>query len=313
MTIAAAAAKVARAIGATKPKLRTPARAILDTKPRPRTPARTTVGAQARVPSSPNRLAPAPDVLAAIRTLGRLLDDLEGLRIRNSNRIGALEREYGEALPHLHLVQEHLAVTEHIAELELIRQWRKHPLAPWAKGIHGAGEKLMARLLAEIGDPVHGDPKNENPVERNVAKLWAYCGVGDPARIAIPKGATQEELFKRGRPGAKKAAWKLAFQFMRTPASPYRDVYLEARAKYADAIHEKPCAQCKGKAGSPLSDGHQHARALRKVTKDFLRDLWIESRRLHSACGTQRAHEAPALARSHRRGDTQSLDGAGQV
>lgn len=33
--------------------------------------------------------------------------------------------------------------------------------------------------------------------------------------------------------------------------------------------------------GTPLSAGHQHARALRAMGNEILRDLWREARRLH--------------------------------
>jgi len=63
-------------------------------------------------------------------------------------------------------------------------------------------------------------------------------------------------------------------------------VYDTTRAKYADVIHNASCVRCgpAGKpalVGSPLSDGHKHARALRAIAKEVLRDLWIEARRLH--------------------------------
>ncbi|OHV42267.1 hypothetical protein BBK14_11355 [Parafrankia soli] len=73
-----------------------------------------------------------------------------------------------------------------------------------------------------------------------------------------------------------------------TPHSPYRDVYDAGRGKYAEALHPAPCIRCgpAGKpaaAGSPLSDGHKHARALRLVAKAILRDLWAAARDLHEA------------------------------
>lgn len=220
-------------------------------------------------------------VLATIRFLGRLLDDLERVRIMNSNRIAAVERE-GRILPSLPQIHDMLDTLEHHVELELKRTWRKHPLALWAKQIPGAGETLMARLIAEIGDPA------DRP---NPAKLWAYCGHGDPARSgSIPKGATQEELFKRGNPNAKKATWKLAYQFMRTVGneraarSPYRDIYEERKTATEGKTHDRPCARCgpsghPAKAGSPWSDAHRHADALRIVGKTFLKDLWVEASR----------------------------------
>jgi hypothetical protein len=70
------------------------------------------------------------------------------------------------------------------------------------------------------------------------------------------------------------------------PLSPYRAVYDTGRAKYAGAVHPAPCRRCgpsgsPAAAGTPLSPGHQHARALRLVMKAILRDLWAEARLLH--------------------------------
>lgn len=231
-------------------------------------------------------IAPSPE-LASVQMLGHLLDDLERLRIANGNRLGALEREKpGDLEPRLAVIQANLDRLEHEVELELKRAWRRHPLAVWAKPIAGAGEVLMARLIACIGEP------GERP---NPAKLWAYCGHGDPARAgAVPKGATQEELFKRGNPEAKKRVYLLAAQFRRTPSSHYREIYDEARIRYADRVHEKACRRCgpsghPAQPGSPWSLGHQDAAALRFVGKRFLKDLWLASQGIgdiHKAAGS---------------------------
>lgn len=83
----------------------------------------------------------------------------------------------------------------------------------------------------------------------------------------------------------------------RDAISPLGAVYLSARIKYATATHGNECPRCgpKGKPalpGSPLSAGHQHARGLRLVAKEILKDLW---------------REATALSNpSQSRGDTQS-------
>lgn len=214
----------------------------------------------------------------ALITLAELADDIERVRIETTNRIGALERTFGSSLPHLDAIAAQLKAVEHQTDLEMRRQWRKDPLAPWAKGIPGAGERLMARLVATIGDPAD---------RSNPAKLWAYCGHGDPARSRIPKGATQEQLFARGNPDAKKRVWLIASQFVKTASSPYRAVYDEARARYADRTHVAACPRCgpAGKPalpGSPWSAGHQHAAAIRYVGKRFLLDLWKEARRLRA-------------------------------
>lgn len=222
-------------------------------------------------------------MLAGIRHLGGLLDDLEHVRIANGNRIGAMEREFGDAFG-LDAIQAHLRATEHQAELELIRLWRKHPLAPWAKGYLGLGEKSIARLIAIVGDPA------ERP---NPGKLFAYCGHGDAARSIKRKGMTQAELFKAGSPRAKKQVWLIATSMLKAGN---RDVYDGTRLKYQDALHQAACARC-GPAGHPalpgsaLSDGHKHARALRALGKAFLLDLWLAARDLHTTSATHRRHE----------------------
>ena len=266
----------ARANVETVPRAHPPVQAIALSRPVPPSPARATLAA------NPNGSPPAQAYdLTSIRHLGRLLDDLETLRIMNGNRIGAAERELGDALPHLHYILEPLADAEHRAELELKRAWRKHPLAPWAAGYRGLGEKSIARLIASIGDPA------ERP---NVAKLWAYCGHGDPNRAGhVPKGATQAELFKRGNPRAKKQTWLIATSLLKAGN---RDAYDAARLRYQAAKHERPCPRCgpaghPAPAGSDLSDGHKHARALRALGKSFLVDLWVAARDLHSSVEAQ--------------------------
>ncbi len=309
--------KIARAIGGTSSNDHTSAQAKARTSSKAETPARATDGPSSIPPTpapeseathNPQSIEPTPPVdpvLFTIRQLGRTLDDIERLRIMNGNRVGAGQRS-GIELPWMDAISAQLDALEHSVELELKRAWRKHPLAPWAKAIPGAGEVLMARLIAEIGaariDKDTGEIRRAPIDAPNPGKLLAYCGHGDPARSgAIPKGATQEELFKRGSPAAKKATWKLAYQFMRTvgsdatkpsdsnvqtrrsPRSPYRDIYDERKADTVGRLHEKACKRCgpAGKPalpGSPWSDAHRHADALRIVGKRFLIDLWIANK-----------------------------------
>jgi hypothetical protein len=66
----------------------------------------------------------------------------------------------------------------------------------------------------------------------------------------------------------------------------FRTVYDYGRLKYADSIHLVDCKRCgpSGKpalAGSDLSPGHQHARAMRLVMKELLKEMWREAKRLH--------------------------------
>lgn len=84
---------------------------------------------------------------------------------------------------------------------------------------------------------------------------------------------------------AKMRAYLCAEACMKNRQSPYRKVYEDGREKYADAVHQRSCHRCgpAGKPahpGSPLNDGHKHARALRLVAKAILADLWAEGKRL---------------------------------
>lgn len=95
---------------------------------------------------------------------------------------------------------------------------------------------------------------------------------------------------------AKMRAYLVAASIVKA-GGPYREVYDAGRAKYADAVHQVDCKRC-GPAGKPalvgsqLSAGHQHARALRLVAKEVLKDLWREAKSLHELHDGQAGPEA---------------------
>lgn len=249
-----------------------------------------------------------------------VLDDLERVRIANENRLRQLtrdttdkdgeERGFGLTLDHpdvarLAALVNALTKAEHDATLNLQRMVRRHPLGPWIKQAKGVGEKQAARLLAAIGDPYWNELHNR---PRRVSELWAFCGYSvhrlpagsnpdhalrdaqaSPVGVAV---ARQRGAKVNWSPTAKMRAFLVAESIVKA-GGPYRQVYDDGRAKYADAVHQVECKRCgpAGKpapTGSPLSAGHQHARALRLVAKTVLRDLWREARRIHEA-PTERA------------------------
>ena len=151
-----------------------------------------------------------------------------------------------------------------------------------------------------------------------MSELWAYCGfhvihpAGQTSTVAQeahaggvphhPAGHTSiadQSRFaggmapKRARgqrsnwnQDARTRVWLIATSCIKTTRSPYREVYEQGRARYADATHPVPCVRCgpsgtPAAAGTPLSPGHQHARAIRLMCKEILRDLWRESARIH--------------------------------
>ena len=235
------------------------------------------------------------------------------MRVALSNQVRALGENIGLNSPE----QRDVAVmADGIAELEqaatrmVERAMRSHPLYLYVKSQRGLGDKQMGRLLAVLGDP-YWHSKEERP--RTVGELWAYCGyhvISQPwdetqRRLADNNGATSAILGAQAqfrtagvaphRRKHERANWNdaarmrahlVAESCVKQPAGTrYRDVYDAARAKYREAAHAVTCVRCgpKGKPaliGSPLSLGHQHARGLRAVAKEILRDLWIESKRL---------------------------------
>lgn len=249
-------------------------------------------------PSEPASLGAIPKNGAPVLTdpllalAADVLDDLESVRISNENRLRQLtrteedsdgeERGFGLTLDHpdvarLAALVNELKKAEHQAELNLGRHVRKHPLGPWVKQAHGVGEKQGARLLAAIGDPYWND-MHDRP--RTVSELWSYCGFGDASRQVRRKGQKAN-----WNDTAKKRAWLVAASIVKA-GGPYREVYDKTRAKYEYAVHMAPCVRCgpsghPAQPGSPVSAGHQHARALRAVAKEVLRDLWREAERLH--------------------------------
>ena len=165
----------------------------------------------------------------------------------------------------------------------------------WTEETPGLGPVLMGRLLGEIGHPCwafpsHWEGKGETrvlvsdpPFMRNPAKLFAYCGVGDPARRPF-KGMTDKDVYAMGNPKAKMLVHLLAESCMKQQGtgnrrrSPYRDTYDIYRARYEDRVEVK-IDKDGNKTEKSWSDGHKHNAALRVTGKEILLDLWVLSER----------------------------------
>ena len=241
-----------------------------------------------------------------------VLDDAERTRIANENRLRQLTRaeedsdgiERGFGLDESHPDVARLAALvdmlkqiEHQAGLNLNRLLRQHALGPWVKAQKGIGEKQAARLLAVIGDPYINEQTGEI---RTVSQLWAYCGHGDPARRKF-KGMTQADLFTLGNPTAKSRLWLISCAVLKAgggeekatsgstsipPTPSLAAVYYHRKRATVGREHARECVRCgpSGKPaqiGSPWSDAHRHADALRITGKTILRDLWLEAKRIH--------------------------------
>ena len=136
-----------------------------------------------------------------LTVLAQSLNDIEGLRKAQANRLRALtttEPDKDGAVRGFSLPPDHPAVAavaksltrlddaEHEAVLALQRQLRTHPLWPWVKAQHGLGAKTVARFLGLIGDPYQWVHLRTGEVHtRSVGQLFAYVGVAGPGVIVI--------------------------------------------------------------------------------------------------------------------------------
>lgn len=245
----------------------------------------------AATPMWPSSLADPFLALAA-----DVLDDAERTRIANENRLRQLTRSEADSdgehrgfgldeshpdVARLAALVDALKKIEHQAALNLARLLRQHPLGDWVKAQKGVGEKQAARLLAVVGDPYVNESTGEL---RTVSQLWAYCGHGDPSRRRF-KGMSQADLFTLGSPVAKSRLWLISTAVLKAQG-PLSQHYYDRKTKTEGRLHAAPCVRCgpSGKPapeGSPWSDAHRHADALRVLGKAILRDLWREAKRLH--------------------------------
>lgn len=134
--------------------------------------------------------------------------------------------------------------------------------------------KVIVHLLAEscmknAGSPATVDPDTMGPAPVSAGQNSQPNGSPDSG-VVPAANASDGEAIRSPHP------------INRAPRrrSPYRDTYEAARATYVDRVHATECVRCgpSGKPaqiGSPWSDGHQHAAALRLVGKEILRDLWL--------------------------------------
>lgn len=256
---------------------------------------------------------PARPLLDPLLTVASIaLDDLEALRIAQENRYRSLtttgesengvEWGYGlddsiKEVAEAGAMVEAIAALEHKQVLSLQRLMRKHPLGPWVKAQHGIGDKLAARLLGVIGDP-YWHTVEERP--RTVSELWAYCGLHTtPARPTgtdthLRSAGGEYNVAARRKKGvqanwsddAKKRAWLIATSIVKA-GGPWREVYDRRREATAERVHQTECVRCgpsgrPAQPGSPWSKAHQHADALRILSKEVLKGFWRESRRLHT-------------------------------
>ena len=227
-----------------------------------------------------------------LRVLSEMYWDAQDYRKANANR---QRSETVVDMPEVLEADRLVRSAEDQLSKAMVRELRAvapQSILDWRSDSPGVGEHLLARLLGAIGEPYYATPAHwegkgrgerklvwDQPFIRNIDKLWAYCGVGDPSRKRR-KGMSAEDGAALGNPRAKVILRLIAESCTKQVGSRYEIVYRKAREDYESRVHTEACPQCKGSSqpGQPWKAGHQHAAALRKVAKEVLRDLWEADR-----------------------------------
>lgn len=238
-----------------------------------------------------------------LETIAKHLDDIEGLRKTTANRLRILTTSepdadgvvrgfgFSDNDPVVRFVQKSLEVldAEEAATVKILqKQMKAHPLGPWCAKQKGVGEKTLARLIATIGDPYwideaffEDDDGNEvhRPARsRTVSELWAYAGLhvvgGEGARRRKGVQSNWKTEIKTRAYLISEACVKAGVRkdadddTKRVAISEYGKVYLDRRAHTA-VTHPD------------WTPAHSHNDALRIISKTILKNLWIESKRIH--------------------------------
>jgi len=221
------------------------------------------------------------------------VNELEAVRIADENRVRSITQaaDAREAtLDHIVAVKDGIADLETKAIKQLERELKNLPATyQWVSETPGLGAKTVGRLIGALGNPAWNFMHDRQ--RRGPAELWAYMGLHvvegqAPRRRRGERANWSTEAKTRAflcAEGCVKAVGGETKSGAVRKRSPYRDVYDAAREKHAEAVHTTDCVRCgpSGKPaqpGSPLADGHKHARAMREVMKAITRDLFLASR-----------------------------------
>ncbi len=172
------------------------------------------------------------------------------------------------------------------------------PTWQWMQGIKGLKSGLLpAQLVAQIDDINKFD---------TIAKLWRFCGYAVFDGVAEPKAsfkAPHDKEARRHYNGRLKGIlFNIAETFIKQQTPGYTDIYYAEKARQRELHPVAICKKCdieciiklkkvKGeevqifscpndaKHPKNFSDSHLHFRAMRKMMKTFLKDLWLEWRK----------------------------------
>jgi hypothetical protein len=197
----------------------------------------------------------------------------------------------------------------------LEKQLKQSPLYPWIKGQRGVGDKTAARLLHAVRDPYWND-LHDRP--RTVSELWAFCGLhvqpashvedgthlvlaggsssagGDTSHPAPDTQLTSAGVAARRQKGqksnwstiAKTRAWLITEACMKQ-----LDPYCKTDTGIANHYDQCTCPPYRvivdqrrirtAVTHPDWSPKHSLNDGMRIASKELLKDLWIEAKRLY--------------------------------
>jgi hypothetical protein len=223
----------------------------------------------------------------------------EFMELRKSHllRIGAIER--GESNMSAEFERQWIEDTElDNAKKQLGKVLAKNgsmvgPVWEWITNIKGLKAGLLpAQLVAQIDDISNFD---------TISKLWRFCGYAVFDGKAEPKSFQAPHDDKAGRHyngRLKGVCFNIADTFIKMQTPGYVDIYYAEKVRQRELHPVAICRKCgieceikikkiKGEEvqifSCPnnsehvknFSDGHIHFRAIRKMMKAFLKDLWL--------------------------------------
>lgn len=138
----------------------------------------------------------------------------------------------------------------------MVREMKKHKLAPFFEGVRGMGASTLAARLMHRLDGKHFP---------TVLHLWSYCGLDGPEWRKRPHNWALTSI-----------CFNIAESFQKQPtlSGGYRDIY-DKRKEYETT--KPPCAKCEEQGFEEhCRPGHINNKARRYAVKMFLKDLWVE-------------------------------------
>lgn len=213
-----------------------------------------------------------------------VLKHMEKLRVSAQNTLWSLteypeKKEWGMHLPEMDPNVIFMSDTvaqmkdaEAQLEAEILDEFKSTELYTWSAQFKGMkGGKLVARLLGTIGDPYKiMSPYDDFGKVRTYPMLESYVGMSVVNGKAPTLAKKTQAAYK---PESRVRLWNISDQFLRQRTPEFRPVYDLTKEKYTGTV---------GADGKELTKGHVHKRAMRAMSKSFLKALYNEAKRLHN-------------------------------